>query len=584
MMSRSIVGVAAWMALAVCGVRADMPRVQLDDKGAASITLGGRNLLHEAEPELLSVVLEKIGRDDRGEKTWTFSRPQPAAVSSSRDGAVVSRQYEWGRVEFAWRASADVLTAAMTIHNTSDSAIADFAVRLCTVELPGASARLKGGENTVCSLDNIAFVEAVCGEWKLVACCDTIAPPVFFGLGRPERGSERYPVVVRGGVIAAEPGAVEFHPLGLPRVPAGQRLTLTFSLRPAPAERPVSEVIADVYRAFRKLHAPLINWKDRRPIGQLFLPSGQNKSKSNPRGWFGRSDLDVSTADGRALFRKMMLEYADRSIKAMKKLDAQGMIVWNLEGEENPHPITYIGDPRMLRTLAPEMDEIADEFFARFREAGFRTGCTLRPTQVYRHPEKGWQHGTGSDMPGRNEQFQHLKPADLPAWRFFPIVQRMCDKVEYAKKRWGCTIFYVDTNGIFVPTGEKTEFKWRLLDAHVWKGVLEKHPDVLLIPELCRGDGTFRTAYWAHSAVYFELDYGGIWTTPQRVLDVMPEAFSVITMKDAKNYDARRADLVEGVRRGDVLFFRGWFDDRVNALVRGIYEDAGRLPASRHGQ
>ena len=557
---------------------ADVPRVRIDGNGVPSITLDGRALLDPADPAVLSVVLEDISRNAAGEKVRTYQRPDVKPTAASRQGHVLRQDYPWGRVEYAYTASPDALAIAVAIHNATSSTIADFTIRLATVELPGAAASLKPNETMACSLDNLAVVEAPCGGWKLLACCQTIEPPLFFGLGRPEKNTERYPLMVRGGVVAMEAGAFEFHPLGLPRVAPGKSLNLAFSLRFAPADKPSLQILADLHRAFREVHAPRLDWKDRRPIGQLFLPSGQNKSPANPRGWFGKADLNVSTPEGRAQFRKLMLDYADRSIKAMSKMDAQGMIVWNLEGEENPHPITYIGDPRMLRTLAPEMDEVADEFFARFRDAGFRTGCTLRPTQIYKHPEKGWQHGTGSDMPGRNEQFQHLKPADLPAWRFFPIVQRMCDKIDYARKRWGCTIFYIDTNGIFVPVGEKTEFKWRLLDALVLKGILEKHPDVLLIPELCRGDGTFRTAYWAYSAVYFELDYGGIWTTPGRVLDIMPGAFSVIALKDAKNYDARRADLVEAVRRGDILFFRGWFDDSINPKIRSIYEDAGRLP------
>ena len=40
----------------------------------------------------------------------------------------------------------------------------------------------------------------------------------------------------------------------------------------------------------------------------------------------------------------------------------QGIIVWDLEGQEFIHPTTYIGDPRALGAgYAPEMNAIADE-------------------------------------------------------------------------------------------------------------------------------------------------------------------------------------------------------------------------------
>jgi hypothetical protein len=38
--------------------------------------------------------------------------------------------------------------------------------------------------------------------------------------------------------------------------------------------------------------------------------------------------------------------------------------------------------------------------------------------------------------------------------------------------------------------------------------------------------------------------------------------------------DARWADLVAGVRRGDILMTRGWFSDPANEKVKAIYAEA----------
>ncbi len=298
-------------------------------------------------------------------------------------------------------------------------------------------------------------------------------------------------------------------------------------------------------------------------------------------GWFSRADLNVSTPEGKAELKKLLMAWGDMSVKTLKGMDAQGMIVWNIESEVNPHPITYIGDPRMLKTMAPEMDELADEFFQKFRDAGLRTGVCIRPTQVYfDEQQKKWSHGTGSDMPGRNEQFQNLRPKELPAYKFFPIVERMSDKIAYAQKRWGCTIFYVDTNGIYQPFGDKEEFEWRILDADIWRRLAQKHPDVLMIPEICQDKYAYHAADWAYTAAYCELDYGidhgAFWVTPKHIRKLFPDAFSMNNMKDAGHYAACRQDLVDAVRGGDILLFRGWFGDSVNDKVKSIYEDAAK--------
>ena len=51
-------------------------------------------------------------------------------------------------------------------------------------------------------------------------------------------------------------------------------------------------------------------------------------------------------------------------------MNAQGMITWDIEGQEYPHATSYIGDPRKVSLLAPEMEPMADAYFAKFRRGG----------------------------------------------------------------------------------------------------------------------------------------------------------------------------------------------------------------------
>lgn len=93
----------------------------------------------------------------------------------------------------------------------------------------------------------------------------------------------------------------------------------------------------------------------------------------------------MTTDEGRAAFRDNLLGYADRCVKIMKDMDAQGMIVRDLEGYQQPGMV-YVGDPRVLPEYAPAMDRVADAFFQKFRDAGLRTGLTIRPNVVRRNP------------------------------------------------------------------------------------------------------------------------------------------------------------------------------------------------------
>ena len=82
------------------------------------------------------------------------------------------------------------------------------------------------------------------------------------------------------------------------------------------------------------------------------------------------------------------------------------------------HALNYIGEPRMVKVLAPEVEHSYPEFFQTFLDAGLCTGCCLRPTQVYFDAKnKKWSHGTGSHGPDRNplgDDFSKVWPKGLP--------------------------------------------------------------------------------------------------------------------------------------------------------------------------
>jgi hypothetical protein len=55
---------------------------------------------------------------------------------------------------------------------------------------------------------------------------------------------------------------------------------------------------------------------------------------------------------------------------------------------------------------------------------------------------------------------------------------------------------------------------------------------------------------------------------------LLPGAWSVcqsVNLSPA-DWDKRSGELLDGIRHGDSMFFRGWFDDGYNAKIKHLYE------------
>jgi len=238
--------------------------------------------------------------------------------------------------------------------------------------------------------------------------------------------------------------------------------------------------------------------------------------------------VDVTTPSGLAAFRTRLLAYADNSLGYLKSLNAQGVTVWDLEGEQYPSA-TYVGDPRIATQLAPELDYLGtvDEFFRKFTSAGFKVGLTIRPQQF-------------AFVNGQAVQTTVDDPASL-----------LISKINYAKSRWGATIFYIDSND---PN----------MNPSVLQRVLQAVPDVLLIPE------NENTGMYAASAAYMSVRSGDTGTSAA-VKQVYPNAFSVNSVMDGDASTVQQ-QLTTSVKGGDILLFHAWWSNPNNAVVKAIYQ------------
>jgi hypothetical protein len=178
---------------------------------------------------------------------------------------------------------------------------------------------------------------------------------------------------------------------------------------------------------------------------------------------------------------------------------------------------------------------VIDEYFEKFRSAGLRTGICLRP----------------QDIAMINGKPVHQAADDDQATRI------LREKVAYAKQRWGCTLFYVDS----------TATSGRPFYPDVFKAVAQAFPDVLLIPE----NESMR--YFAYSAPLNSYQHHKITSTPFGARLVYPKSFSVLMAADGDKPEDHSA-LLNAVRNGDILLLNGWYGGPVAEKIKKLYAEA----------
>jgi HEAT repeat protein len=329
----------------------------------------------------------------------------------------------------------------------------------------------------------------------------------------------------------------------------GETVELRIRLCFGEPDATIESLAPRVYADYAKTRPMSLRWPDRRPIGTLFYAHPYKQWPTNPRGFnFGKGEKnDILSEAGRVQFEAALMTCASQCVANLKAMDAQGVIIWDLEGEEKPHAISYVGDPRMLPAVAPELDRVADAFMKTFSDAGLKIGITLRPTEYYER------------MPGKRD-WSHREVADP--------VALLSEKIQYAQKRWGCTIFYVDSNVFgkdWVDLPKEANVPW-LMPVGMLEALHAKHPDCLIIPEWSGAD------YHRYSAPYASCNLGQLGTWPVN-RKIWPEAFTVVAVSKGL-LESKWETYLTNVQGGDVLLFPCWYSPAENTLVQLLYREA----------
>lgn len=337
----------------------------------------------------------------------------------------------------------------------------------------------------------------------------------------------------------------------------GEVLNWEVSLYFGSKETSPKDLLSKDIKEFTNINPIVLKWDDRRPIGIDFISSAGLRAEKNHRGWFNDAKLDINTPEGVKEFKEKMFKRVQNNLDNLKKLNAQGIILWDIEGQEFKHPISYMGDPRHLAETTPEMDAIADEVFAAYRNAGFKVGICIRPSKIVKDTSPlgiDYKKKTGRD------RWTHVEARN-------PI-ENMIDKIDYSKKRWGATIFYLDSNvnGTGMSSdgiAEKTKGVPHVIPAHWMEAINKAHPDVLVIPEWNNPESARFSAPYRSSNLNQTNNPNGF---------LYPGSFAVVmpSMELLKN---KRSDYLQGNINGDILLTNTWYEDQRIEHISFIYQE-----------
>jgi len=169
-------------------------------------------------------------------------------------------------------------------------------------------------------------------------------------------------------------------------IPAGSMKKYTLAYRFGPPKTDMYTLSKLAFQRYAVARPFQLQWDDRRAIIQEpVLANGIPATPENPHAY--KTTQDLRTEAGKAAFRSELMGRAEGHIGLMKKLDAQGIVFWSIEGIEQMS-VMYLGDPTRV-ALAPEMEykdasgvATVDAFLKRFTDAGFRVGHCLRPHKL----------------------------------------------------------------------------------------------------------------------------------------------------------------------------------------------------------
>ena len=482
-------------------------------------------------------------------KTWTYS-------------------FSWGQISLQYLQSGDTLNLVVSETNNANSGIVFDGATISPLllhfpQLPAGFADPSYSQYAY----NTTAPSVTTADWgggEVVSVVADAAKPLYSGF--QSSGGNIYGAAVSS---TTPDGLATFQPHNDRPVMPGQTDTFTVSLRFAPSGTATGALAADAYSNWAATWPSQLNWTDRRVIGTVYLASSPTGNvnqpagyANNPRRYFNdsnSSDFDVTSASGLAKFQARILQQSAANVQNLQRLNAQGAVTWDIEGEQYPQDTSYVCSPDQIGTAAPEMESVVtdatspyvgmhlvDAYFNTMTDAGFRVGVCVRPQHFAINPD------------GTAQQTYLPDPA---------VAAELIRKMQYAHSRWKATLFYIDST---------VESNGAVLDASIFQQAAAALPDSLLMPE----ESTPK--HYAYTAPFLSFIFHGDLGTNSTIYNFYPKAFSVNLINDvnASTLTASQSALTASVAAGDILMAHADYWQANNDTIVAIYRNAAATTPS----
>lgn len=472
--------------------------------------------------------------------------------------------FNWGSISVQYLQDGTNLNLITTVANKPDSGIvfsgaAVFPVVLRFPQLPAGFSNASYPQMAY-NTTGPSVTTADWGSGEVVAVAPDAGRPLYSGFWPASGGGGvAYSTEISG---TTPDGLAVFQPHNDRPVQPGQTDQYTVSLRFGPSGTSTKALAADAYSSWAAHYPAHLNWTDRRAIGTAFLassPQGSDASQpggfpTNPRRYFNSAGVDVQSPGGLGAFQAQILSKAQEIVANSRQMNAQGVITWDIEGEQYPQATSYVCEPDAIAQIAPEMEstvsvpgspyagqKLDDAYFATIRAASLRAGVCIRPQHFTLNP-----NGTATQT--------YLAGNAIGA--------ELTRKARYAHDRWGVTLFYVDST---------VDSNGGVLPASVFQQLQATLPDSLFIPE------ESNVLDYAYSAPFKSFIYLNAVGTDPTVLFSYPHAFSAVLVNDVDpaRLAAAQGQLTAQVRQGDILMGHVDYWQANNPVIVAIYQAAG---------
>ncbi len=467
-------------------------------------------------------------------------------------------QFQWGSIATQFVQSGDTLNMIVTERNNPGSGVVFDGAEIYPFALhfPQMPANFYGYSQYAITTTGPGVSVADYGSGVVTSVVPNESAALYGGW-KSAGGTTYTPLMT----TTAPDGLATFLPHNDVGVQPGQSFTYTVSLRFTPEGTAANA--SDAYASFAATYPSQMTWTDRRILGTAYLASSPSNSNinqpggfpTNPRRYFNDSSVDITTGTGMRNFQSRMLAQAGENVRTAQQLNSQGVITWDIEGEQYPQNTSYVCSPEQIARVAPEMElpvmdsssayygqPLDTAYFRTMTDAGLRVGVCLRP-QVF-----------GLNADGTAQQtFLSGNAA---------VIANLEKKAQFANARWGVTIFYVDST-VDVTGGT--------LDPAIFQQLITDMPGFLFIPE----ESTPR--YYAYSAPFYSFIFHTDLGTPASILQVYPKAFGANLVNDvsASTLSTYTPQLVAQVKQGDILMGLADFWQQNDPTLVSIYQQAG---------